>query len=202
MVLLAVILFSTVIAWLRGGRLANLSKIPLHWGVLAVAAFAVQALFIYGAPAQPVVGGWGWPELVFSTAHLLLLFVAWRNRKLTGVAWVGAGLLLNWAAMLANGGWMPITPASLARAGHTDLAPSLAAGTRVYSSKNIVLPKDQTRLWLLSDIFVLAEPFPIPSVFSAGDVLVAVGVFLLIQDAMRAHHSAVPRVGSELRSEQ
>jgi hypothetical protein len=169
---------------------------------LAIAAFVIQALFIFQEPAQQVVGEWGWQELVLSSAHLLLLLVAWANRRLTGVSWIGAGLLMNWAAMAANGGWMPITPTALVLAGHADLAPSLAAGTRVYSSKNIILPRDQTRLWPLSDIFVLAEPFPIPSIFSGGDTLVAVGVYLLIQDAVLGLGSTATGANTNLRSEQ
>jgi hypothetical protein len=43
------------------------------------------------------------------------------------------------------------------------------------------LPRAQTQLWLLSDIFVLPPPFPIPSVFSLGDMMIAAGVFLLVQ---------------------
>jgi hypothetical protein len=200
MILAAAILLSAVSAWLRGGRLTNLSKITLKWGGLAVSAFAIQALFIYQGPTRQVVGEWGWQELVLSLAHLLLLAVAWVNRDLKGSAWIGVGLLMNWAAMVANGGWMPITPTALVQAGHGDLAPSLAAGTRVYSSKNIVLPRDETRLWPLSDIFVFAEPFPIPSIFSGGDVLVAVGAFLLIQGAMLGHDSTATGERSSLRS--
>lgn len=192
MILLAAILLSVAVGLVRGGRLAGLSQVPFRWSTLAVAAFAVQALFIYQRPAQPVIGGWGWQELALSAAHLLLLVVAWANRRLTGVPWIGVGLLLNWVAMLANGGWMPITPDALVGAGHGNLAPSLAAGTRVYSSKNIILPRDQTRLWLLSDVFVLAAPFPIPSVISVGDALIAVGAFALVQQAMLGHPSTVP----------
>jgi hypothetical protein len=86
--------------------------------------------------------------------------------------------------MVANGGWMPITPNALAGVGFANLVPSLASGTRVYSSKNIILTLEETRLWFLSDVFALPRPFPIPSVFSIGDVFVALGVFVLIQDAM------------------
>jgi hypothetical protein len=110
--------------------------------------------------------------------------MVWGNRHLAGVRWIGLGLLLNLGVMVANGGWMPVRPEAIVRVGHTSLAPSLASGTRVYSSKNIVLPLEETRLWFLSDVFVLARPFPVPSVFSIGDVFVALGVFFLIQAAM------------------
>jgi len=86
--------------------------------------------------------------------------------------------------MVANGGWMPITPEAIIKVGHAGLVPSLASGVRVPSSKNIILSPGETRLGFLSDVFVLPRPFPVPSVFSIGDVLVALGVFFLIQNAM------------------
>jgi hypothetical protein len=61
---------------------------------------------------------------------------------------------------------------------------------RLYSSKNIILPAEQTRLQFLSDIFLLARPFPVPSVFSLGDVAVAAGVWALIQSAMLGRESS------------
>jgi len=184
MILVAAIVVSIAIALLRGGRFTALVRMPLRWGVLAVAAFAIQALFIYQIPSRKVIGAWGWQELLFVGSHLLLLIVVWANRQLGGIKWIGLGLLLNLVVMVANGGWMPIRPEAVIKVGHTSLVPSLASGTRVYSSKNIVLSSQETRLWFLSDIFVLSRPFPIPSVFSIGDVFVALGVFLLIQEAM------------------
>ncbi len=184
MILLAAVLASIAIAWLRGGRFTELLRMPLRWGGLAVAAFAVQALFIYQTPSWKVVGEWEWQELLFVSSHLLLLLTVWANRHLVGVPWIGLGLLLNLAVMVANGGWMPITANALVRVGFANLVPSLASGTRVYSSKNIILSLEETRLWFLSDVFALPRPFPIPSVFSIGDVIVAFGVFMLIQDAM------------------
>lgn len=187
MILLAGVVISIAIALLRGGRLTGVARIPLRWGALAVAAFAIQTLFIYQTPSHRSIGVWGWQELLFVASHVLLLGAVWANRRLPGVKWIGLGLLLNLLAMVANGGWMPVGPQAVVRAGHTGLVPSLDSGTRVYSSKNIVLPPEETTLWYLSDIFVLAKPFPVPSVFSIGDVLAAVGGFLLIQQAMLQH---------------
>jgi hypothetical protein len=184
MILLAAVLASVAIAWLRGGRFTELLRMPLRWGGLAVVVFAVQALFLYQTPSRKVVGEWGWQELLFTGSHVLLLLTVWANRHLVGVPWIGLGLLLNLVVMVANGGWMPITPNALVGVGLTNLVPSLASGTRVYSSKNIILSREATKLWFLSDVFALPRPFPVPSVFSIGDVLVAVGVFLLIQKAM------------------
>ena len=193
MILAGSVVASLGIGWLRRGSLRGLARVPLRWGALAVLAFAIQALFIYQAtPHQVVAGTWGWSEVLFLGSHALLLAVAWTNRRLDGMVWIGLGLLLNLAVMMANRGWMPISPQALVQAGHAHLAPSLEPGTRVLSSKNIVLSYAETRLWFLSDVFVLASPFPIPSVFSIGDALVAWGVLILIQGAMLSADASIP----------
>lgn len=184
MILVAAIVVSIAVALLRGGRFTNLVSLPLRWGLLAVAAFAIQALFIYQIPTRKTIGVWGWQEIFFMSSHLLLLATVWLNRHLPGVKVIGLGLLLNLTVMAANGGWMPVAPDAVVKVGHTGLVPSLETGTRVYSSKNIILPAEQTKLRFLSDIFILARPFPIPTIFSIGDVFVAAGIFLLIQGAM------------------
>ena len=184
MILLLAVVMAMLIALARGGRFSSLVNVPVRWGLLPILAFAVQALFIYQPAGQRQHGIWGWQEYLFLASHVLLLITVWVNRALPGMPWVGAGLLLNLAVMAANGGWMPVTAEAVAKAGYSGLAPSLETGMRLYSSKNIVLPAENTALWWLSDMFVLAKPFPVPSVFSIGDVFVAGGVLALIQGAM------------------
>jgi hypothetical protein len=184
MILLLAVIVSIVIALLRGGRFATLAQVPVRWGILAVAAFAIQALFMYQTPSQKAPGIWSWQEWLFLASHLVLMAMVWANRNLRGVKLIGLGLILNLAVMIANGGWMPVTPEAVVKVGYAGLAPSLETGMRLYSSKNIILPAEQTRLQFLSDIFVLPRPFPVPSVFSPGDVVVALGVWTLIQSAM------------------
>ncbi len=187
MILVVAIVLSVGIGLLRRGRLTGLARVPLRLGLLAIAAFALQAFFIYQTPSHKAIGVWGWQELLFVGSYALLLVAVWANRHLAGVGLIGLGLLLNLLVMAANGGWMPITPEAVVKVGHTRLVPSLASGMRIYSSKDIILSREETRLWFLSDLFVLSRPFPVPSVFSVGDALVAVGVFALIQSAMLEH---------------
>lgn len=184
MILVVAIVASIAVAWLQGGRFSSLTSLSVRWGGLSVAAFALQSVFIFLTPTWSARGSWGWQELLFVGSHLLLLTVVWANRGLPGVKWIGIGLVLNLLVMVANGGWMPISPEAMVRAGHLQLVPSLDSGTRVSSSKSMVLPREETTLWFLSDIFVLGRPFPLSSVFSVGDVLVALGAFLLIQNGM------------------
>jgi len=184
MILAVTIVVSVVIALLEGGKFSALANVPLRYGGLAVAAFAVQVFFIYQTPSQVALGVWHWHALLLVGSCLLLMATVWINRHSHGVKLIGLGLLLNLIVMIANGGWMPVTPEAVIRAGHTDLVPSLTSGMRIYSSKDIILLREETRLWVLSDVLVVPRPFPVPSVLSIGDVLVALGTFVFIRSGM------------------
>lgn len=190
MILLAAVLVSVVIALLRGGRLENLARLPLRWGGLIILAFLAQTYFIYGSPASARSGGSGVQEAVLIGSALLVLLVIWLNRRLPGIAVIGLGLLLNVAVMVANGGLMPITPQAIQAVGHEGRVTATEPGAKLGYSKDVVLSRAETRLWLLSDIFVLPRPFPIPSVFSLGDMLIAIGAFITIQHGLLAPPAA------------
>jgi hypothetical protein len=97
---------------------------------------------------------------------------------------LGLGLLLNFLVIVLNGGFMPITPEALVRTGYDANVSQLETGYLVGRTKNIVMELGEARLWFLSDIVVIPEPFPIPSVLSVGDLLIVVGVFFFLRESM------------------
>ncbi len=179
MILFVVLIVAVLVALLRGGRPSRAPAVSLRWSLLPLLAALPQLVVIFFP--TPEQAGLHTALLLLST--LLVLVAVWLNRRVPGVALIGLGLLLNLTVMLANGGYMPITPETVARIGHTDRVVLTEAGARVAGSKDVVLPRDETALWFLGDIFVLAEPYPDPTAFSPGDVLIAVGTFVLIQRA-------------------
>lgn len=183
MILAVAIFGAVVIGLLRGGSLRRLADLPLRWGWVALIAFALQIYLIY-FPEPASEGLLSARVGVLVLSYVLLFGVVWQNHALPGVWVIGAGLLSNFAVMVLNGGYMPITPEALAQVGHTRNALSSEPGARVLATKDIILPREATNVWWLSDIFVLAPPFPIPSVFSPGDALIVLGVFWLIQNSM------------------
>ena len=183
MILVAAFALAVGIALVRGGSLRRLGNLPLRWGWVALLAFGLQIYLIY-FPEPNAQGLLSPRAAILVLSYLLLFAVIWQNRSFAGVWVIGAGLAANFAVMLLNGGYMPITAESLAQVGHSRNIVGTGSGARVLGTKDIVLPREATIAWWLSDIFVLPPPFLIPSVFSFGDVLIAFGTFWLVQSAM------------------
>lgn len=183
MILLAAIAFSVILGFLRGGRLSRLADVSFDHGWAALLALAVQVAVVY-LPLPGGEGSWGVAAFLLIGSYLLLGFVVAANRRLPGLPLVGIGLALNLLVMLANGGYMPVTLEALQQAGVAHLALGNSAGARIVAGKDILLSRESTHLWVLSDIFVV--PSPVSAVVSLGDLFLALGAFLLFQRAMQA----------------
>jgi len=182
MILLLVLVLAVLLGLVRGGAIQRLGSLPLRQGGWALAALLVQSLVIY-LPSLGSQMARGAVIGVMLFSYLLLFVFVWLNRRLLGVLVIGLGLLLNLTVILANGGYMPTSPEALQLGGYISSSP-IASGTRLARSKDIILPRAETRLWYLSDALVIPPPFPWPTVFSVGDVVIAAGTFLLVQQGM------------------
>lgn len=98
---------------------------------------------------------------------------------------LGLGLLSNFTAIALNGGFMPLPPENAERL----LAPGseiiLKVGERAGLGKDMILTREQTRLWFLGDVFMLPERIHYPLAFSIGDILIGMGAFLLLWELGR-----------------
>jgi hypothetical protein len=183
MILAVAVLGAVLIGLVRGGSLRRLASLPLRGGWVAILAFGLQIYLIYFP--EPASEGVFSPRVgLLVLSYGLLLFALWENRQLPGVPLIAGGVLANLFVMAANGGYMPIAPEALEQVGHSRRVLAAQEGARVMATKDVVLPHERTVAWWLADIFVIPPPFPVPSVFSAGDVLIALGVFWLLQACM------------------
>lgn len=163
----------------RSETASQIASISLRAPWLALVALALQVPLLRApfVPTQQVVAA----EALFLLSHLLLLFFVWLNRRLVGIQIVGLGVLCNLAVILTNGGFMPITPETLVRINPGSTLDHWTVGFHYGNSKDVILLGHDTVLWVLSDILVLPPPFPWPTAFSVGDLLIAAGIIVLLQ---------------------
>jgi len=197
MILLAAWASAIVTAWARGGRLGALANAGLRHGWLALLGFGLQLGIIY-RPASTPPESWSGPALILVGSYLMLCAFAGLNWARPGIPLMAAGLALNLAVMVANGGYMPVTPEVLGRAGLAHLAMADTSGARVALSKDILLSREATRLWWLSDTLVLGPP--LKTAFSVGDLLLAAGTFAFFHISMRCVRINVGAVPAETES--
>jgi hypothetical protein len=171
MFILYALIAGLIVGVALGGRPSNLAGIRFRWAPLIVLGFLAQVVLFTDAVAERV--GDAGPVIYVATTALVGAAVL-RNIRLPGVPLIVLGALSNLAAILANGGYMPATPDAMA---------SLGKGAPTIYSNSAVVP-DPGLPWLI-DRFALPHGVPFANVFSVGDILLAVGVFVLVVSAMR-----------------
>lgn len=153
-------------AVLPGSDLRRLGRFALRHTWLVWLALVDQVVVI------SVLAGGG---VASKAAHLASYGLAGAFAVLncrTARTWlIALGGALNLAAIAANGGTMPASPAALQASGWH------AAPGHFANSAALANP----RLQVLGDVFATPSWSPVHSVFSIGDVLIVVGVAVFLQ---------------------
>jgi Family of unknown function (DUF5317) len=173
------VLVAVALGLVLGGRLGNLARIELRSTWLFFAAIGLQLV------AFPLaVAPWRTPETLASVlwvaSYGLLVVAAVRNRRLTGVPIVAAGMALNLAAILANRGTMPVRLAAMHEAGRSDAVQA-----------NSTALSDPSLPWLV-DRWAAPDWVPLANVFSVGDVVIALGAVVIVLAGMGVRIPRVP----------
>lgn len=170
-------------AWVRGS-LPHPPRLRMSW--LVPLALLPQWLAFYlrvtsERMTDNLAGG-----ILVGTQALLLIF-AWSNRKQPGFWALGLGLVLNFVVITLNGGLMPISPETVIQLVPDAPPDAWQVGSRLGTGKDVVLSVAYTRLWWLSDRFLLPARSPYRVAFSVGDVLIGWGAFWLLWAEGSAH---------------
>lgn len=158
-----VVVVSVLVALLRGGKLSNIMEIHLSGWWMLFLAFGMQI----GATFAPD-DGTRLPVILVLASFVPLLAVVWLNKEKQGLWLAGIGILMNLTVISVNEG-MPVLPEAVELSGGI-FDPATLDG------KHVVLD-DSTDLAFLADII----PFP-GSVISLGDVFLAIGLGVFIED--------------------
>ncbi|MDH3605721.1 MAG: DUF5317 domain-containing protein [Acidimicrobiia bacterium] len=165
-----VLLISVVMALVRGGRFLNLSEIKLRAWPLLVLGFGMQV-----AADRLDLTHDGAVTLVI-LSFIPLLIIAWLNRHEAGMWLVGLGVFMNFTVIALNSG-MPVLP----EAASIGLDRDITAIDFDALSKHVLMDSS-TRLAFLGDVIPIRI---IRNVVSLGDVFLAVGLGVYVEDQMR-----------------
>lgn len=143
---------------------------------MALSALVVQEVAIRGP-----LGSDDLPRRILIVLSYLLAapFIAFNIRR-PGIAIMGVGLVLNFLAIITNGGLMPITPDTLSNAGYTTEA---SLGEWVPGTKDVLLEREDTHLAALSD-WIVWDDLPTARAFSIGDVIIVTGLALTLVELL------------------
>lgn len=163
------ITLAIVVSWFRGGRLRDVVSLDFSRGWIVLLALVIQvvALSVLGS------GSSYFPALyIFSFLGLFVFFAL--NFKLPWVWLISIGVALNFLAIAANGGYMPVDISLV------DQAPS--SSEALGHTRPIT---DTTTLSYLGDVIPVRIGIPgFNGLISAGDIVLALGAALFIQWGM------------------
>lgn len=146
---------------------------------LVLLAFIPQ-LFIFFLPSTRTRIPDTTASILYIGSLVLLIVFSFFNIRKPGFWPITGGFLLNALVILLNGGWMPISPATVQRLLPGTPESTWKIGERIGYSKDVLLPVENTRLWFLSDRFTLPAWINYQVAFSLGDIFIFVGVIWLL----------------------
>jgi len=149
-----------------------------YWELVLVSLLIHKLPFYLLAPSDAIV----LKKCCLLISIAVLMFALYANRRYFGVRVMIGGAIMNFVAIAANGGLMPVTPEARVLAQMRTIGQSVMGGVLPEGS-GILLPVGQTRLRFFTDII------PVPAVhgvFSTGDVVMYVGALVLITQIVLA----------------
>ncbi|MCG0275308.1 MAG: DUF5317 domain-containing protein [Thermosediminibacteraceae bacterium] len=170
---------SIIVGILRRGKFKNLAEIPLKKVEIIFLSFIIRYIPLFMKSSFKEFFS-EYMLLISVTSYVLLLYGLCSNWHLKPMRLVALGVLLNFLAIIASGGKMPVSLWAVDAAGLEEFKSDLFNPDYPYH----VAMTSTTRLKIFGDIIPLPRPYPRPKVFSIGDLLMAIGVFFLVQEAM------------------
>lgn len=165
MFLLASVILSIIIGYIRGGKLRYFENVTIKLWYLISVAFLIQTI----ALVMPQIN-----DTIFYVLHIIsyviIMYVCYINRHIISVAVMGFGTLLNMIVIAFNSGTMPVKVPDYIMDPVFDRGHSLMT--------------EATNVSILGDIFLVDLPLLGGGVLSIGDIFLVIGAFMLIQHVM------------------
>ena len=179
--LFGMLVLSLVIGIVRRGDLGAIGRQRWRVPVLPVLALVLQIIAFL--PDESAPGARPFAALLHGLSYGLMVAFVLANRTIPWMLLAGLGVAANAIAIVANGGFMPVSSAALLS------TPGVEIATRGHYNNAMLMAAD-TRLWFLGDVFKTPEWFPLRRAFSIGDLAIAIGTFAMVQGLMRGRGRA------------
>ncbi len=176
-----------IIGVATGGSLARLGDLRFRWAPLIALGMLGQVL-LFSTSLGGQLGDAAPAAYVASNA--VVLIAVCRNLAIPGLALVLIGGAANLIAIVANGGYMPVSPEAVAAMGRLP--------KEGYSNSRLV---DGVVLGPLTDIFAMPTWIPLANVFSVGDAFIGIGAAIAVVAAMHGRAPMTARPATVVHGE-
>ncbi|HHX18409.1 MAG TPA: DUF5317 domain-containing protein [Clostridium sp.] len=175
LVILLAIILGILIGTIKGKKF-DISCIGIEKMWLVLLAFGIQTITrIFSMKGLSFLVKYSW--ITQGVVFVLLFIALWYNRKHFGLWIIALGASLNALVMMVNGGRMPVSIEKLENVNMPEFIELLKSGA---DNKHVVM-SELTKLNFLADIFYLPGFLGKGAyVFSVGDYVVAVGLFIFV----------------------
>jgi hypothetical protein len=180
--ILYAVIAGLVIGLVSGGSIARLGELRFAWAPVIVLGMATQVL-LFSTPIGNALGPAA--PAAYVASNLAVLAAVGRNLAIPGLPLVLLGGASNLVAIVANGGFMPVSAEALVAIGR--------APRDGYANNRLA---DGVLLAPLTDLFAMPAWVPMANIFSIGDVLIGIGVAMAVVAAM---HGRGPRISPAAR---
>ena len=176
MFLCASVVLAVLIGLIRGGKWQNFITFKFRKTWLVILAMVIQ-LAIFNPLWDKYVGAGMLNNYLYVLSIAILVIFLLVNIDISGLRILGLGIVSNGVAIVANGGHMPSSLEALKRILPQETISQLQSGSAAY---NVVLITSETKFSFLCDLFYI----PHINVYSVGDILIALGAFITVQQIM------------------
>lgn len=183
------LLLGVIIGKLRRGKLENLGKFMFKSSFLLVFSLILQIAtsILIALGNQIAIQN---KMILYIVSYIMLFIVLFLNLGRQSVWLILTGAIANFAAIVLNGGSMPIDVALLEKMGFENMLESFKMG----AMPNYINISDAYSFTAyLGKIFATPAFYPFKQVFTIGDILISLGLLILTQSIMqtgRHNHSA------------
>jgi hypothetical protein len=180
--ILELILLALLAGWIFGGKFWRLAEAKIRYAWLIFVPLTLCGASWAAVKVAPIEDlGWLFGFCAIAEKVALIVLAA-LNVRVAGTKLIILGLLLNLIAVSANHGMMPADPDAL----DAVYGKGYAAVAKTAPHVRSAVMDASTELGFLCDVIAGKRPFfLIKAVFSVGDLVMGVGIFIAIIALMR-----------------